>query len=204
MKPISFHKCSPISLRRLDWALLIFFLINACQWPTVGFRKEIGSQVDELNGVPVYYNGLIGHVSGRSLAPDGYNLGLKYQCVEFVKRYYYQHLKHKMPDAYGHAKDFFDHRLKDGLYNRRRGLTQFSNPSKSPPRQDDLVIFSGNTFNPYGHVAIIASVSTDEVEIIQQNPGPFGSSREKFPLVRDGGRWRIEGSGLLGWLRKAD
>ncbi|MFA0963395.1 hypothetical protein AB9P05_16445 [Roseivirga sp. BDSF3-8] len=51
-------------------------------------------------------------VSGRNLTPDGYNLGLKYQCGEFMKRYYYLHLNHKMPDSYGHARDFFNPSLK--------------------------------------------------------------------------------------------
>ncbi len=49
---------------------------------------EVGDKVDSLNGVYVYYNSNVGNVSGRNLASDGYNLGLKYQCVEFVKRYY--------------------------------------------------------------------------------------------------------------------
>ncbi len=51
--------------------------------------NDIGSIIDEFNGVAVYYNHNVGNVSGRNLAPDGYNLGLKYQCVEFVKRYYF-------------------------------------------------------------------------------------------------------------------
>jgi hypothetical protein len=61
----------------------------------------------------VYYNGGVANVVGRNVSVDGYNLGLKYQCVEFVKRYYYQHLGHKMPDTYGHAKDFFDRNVAD-------------------------------------------------------------------------------------------
>ena len=68
---------------------------------------EIGDKVDSLNGVFVYYNHSVGNVSGRNTTADGYNLGLKYQCVEFVKRYYYENLNHKMPNSYGHAKDFF-------------------------------------------------------------------------------------------------
>jgi len=64
---------------------------------------DVGEKVDSLNGVYVYYNGSVGHVSGRNLVPDGYNPGLKYQCVEFVKRYYYQHLNHKIPDSYRHT-----------------------------------------------------------------------------------------------------
>lgn len=90
---------------------------------------EVGQKIDELNGVNIYYNGGVGNVNGRLLTEDGYNLGLKYQCVEFVKRYYYEHLNHKMPDTYGHAKDFFDSSLKDGEKNKQRNLIQYLNPS---------------------------------------------------------------------------
>ena len=168
---------------------------------TVTSRKP-GDQVDSLNGVAVYYNGSVSNVSGRHLAPDGYNLGLKYQCVEFVKRYYYQHLNHKMPDSFGHAKDFFDRSLSDGQNNRRRNLTQHTNPSSSKPRPDDLLVFGPTTFNQYGHVAIVSAVSDNEIEIIQQNPGAHASSRETISLKRKNGRWYISNSRVLGWLRK--
>ncbi|MFN6047371.1 MAG: hypothetical protein ACK45C_05080, partial [Bacteroidota bacterium] len=65
---------------------------------------SIGDKLDSFNNVYVYYNGSISHVLERNISKDGYNLGLKFQCVEFVKRYYYQYYKHKMPDSYGHAK----------------------------------------------------------------------------------------------------
>jgi hypothetical protein len=68
--------------------------------------KEVGDVVDALHGVSVYFNGGVNHVLERNLADDGYNIGLKYQCVEFVKRYYLEHLNHRMPDTYGHAKTF--------------------------------------------------------------------------------------------------
>ncbi|OCG61857.1 hypothetical protein [Gilliamella sp. GillExp13] len=64
----------------------------------------------------VYYNGSINNVRGRNIAKDGYNLGLKYQCVEFIKRYYYQRFNHKMPNSYGHAKEFFDPSIVDGKW----------------------------------------------------------------------------------------
>ncbi|TRX47045.1 CHAP domain-containing protein [Fulvivirga sp. M361] len=163
---------------------------------------EVGQKIDELNGVLVYYNGGVGNVNGRRLAEDGYNLGLKYQCVEFVKRYYYKQLNHKMPDTYGHAKDFFDSNLKDGEKNKQRNLNQFTNPSKSKPKTNDLVVYSGTTLNKYGHVSIISNVTENEIEIIQQNPGPFGKSREKFDLILEDGKWRIDNDRILGWLRK--
>ncbi|MPM06083.1 hypothetical protein SDC9_52378 [bioreactor metagenome] len=172
---------------------------------SIGINKKeytIGKPVDSLNGVYVYYNGPISNVCGRNVSADGYNIGQKYQCVEFVKRYYYQYLHHKMPDSYGHAKDFFNTKLKDGQKNKARGLIQFSNPGKSKPKPDDLVVFGGTDHNPYGHVAIISFVSNSEIEIIQQNPGPYASSRVRYPLKKINGKWKINNENILGWLRK--
>ncbi len=179
--------------------LTLLFLFPQCQ-PRKS--RKIGQKLDSLNGVYVYYNGSGGNVSGRNIAKDGYNLGLKYQCVEFVKRYYYQHLKHKMPDSYGHAKDFFNASLPDGAKNTRRALTQYRNPSRSKPKVDDLLIYNGTTFNRFGHVSIVSKVGTDEIEIIQQNTGPGGHSRETFALSQKDGRWEIKNRLILGWLRK--
>lgn len=162
----------------------------------------VGQKIDSLNGVTVYYNGGVGNVDGRALSKDGYNLGLKYQCVEFVKRYYYEELNHKMPDTYGHAKDFFNAQIKDGAINKQRNLLQFKNPSNSKPKINDLVIYSGTLFNKYGHVSIVSNVTDNEIEIIQQNPGSFGDSREKYELTHDNGKWSIRNDRILGWLRK--
>lgn len=163
---------------------------------------EVGQKIDSLNRVSVYYNGVVGNVDGRALSKDGYNLGLKYQCVEFVKRYYYEQLNHKMPDSYGHAKDFFNSQIKNGEINKQRNLKQFKNSSKTKPKVDDLVIYSATTLNKYGHVSIVSNVTENEVEIIQQNPGPFGNSREKYKLLNENGKWRIDNERILGWLRK--
>ena len=188
----------------LIFGILILLIVGffASKRINLNPNYEVGQKIDSLNGVAVYYNGGVGNVDGRALAEDGYNLGLKYQCVEFVKRYYYEELNHKMPDTYGHAKDFFKSQITDGEINKQRNLKQFKNPSKSKPKINDLVIYSGNTLNKYGHVAIISNVTENEIEIIQQNPGPFGSSREKYELTNSDGKWQIENNRILGWLRK--
>lgn len=174
--------------------------------PRMRFNMALspGDPVDSLNGVLVYYNGRIDHVSGRNLAPDGYNLGLKYQCVEFVKRYYYEHYHHKMPDSYGHAKDFFNSSLSDGAVNTRRDLKQFTNGSQSRPKQGDLLVFDATIWNKYGHVAIVSEVKEESIEMIQQNPGPDASSRVTYHLDQEEGLWFIQSSTLLGWLRKKE
>ncbi len=164
-------------------------------------KFEIGQALDSLNGVKVYYNGGVGHTGKRNVSGDGYNIGLTYQCVEFVKRYYYEFYHHKMPDSYGNAKDFFDQSVEDGELSKKRDLIQFTNPSKEKPCSGDLVVFDGNIANPYGHVAIISKVAEQTIEITQQNPGPYASSRANFTLDSTNTGFRIEEARLLGWLR---
>lgn len=180
----------------------LIFLRKDLQVSAPFLQQETGSKIDSLNGVYVYSNGKTSNVSGRNIAPDGYNLGLKYQCVEFVKRYYYEHLGHSMPESYGHAKDFFDPSLKDGQLNTARNLVQYRNNGKEKPRVDDILVFKENNFNPYGHIAIVADIQGDQIEIIQQNAGPFSSSRESFKLEPASHKWIVKNSNLLGWLRK--
>lgn len=167
------------------------------------FEKKnlnIGDTLDVFNDVYVIYNKSMNNTSGRHLTKDNYNLGLKWQCVEFVKRYYYNFLHHKMPNTYGHAKDFFNPLLSDGKLNRDRNLIQFVNSNKSKPQVHDLIVFDGNVFNPYGHVAIISKIGEDYIEIIQQNVGK--TSRDTINLEHENSKWYIGDSSVLGWLRK--
>jgi len=159
--------------------------------------------IDTFNGVDIYYNGKVANVSGRNVTSDGYNLGLKYQCVEFVKRYYYEYYNHKMPNSYGNAKDFFKQSLFDGEYNKDRGLIQYINPSNSKPKVGDLVIFGATQWNKFGHVAIISKVKSNRIEIAQQNPGSNNPSRKSYSLNQTNGKYDIDSPYVLGWLRKS-
>ena len=162
--------------------------------------KKVGDTLDVFNDVYVFYNKSMNNTSGRNVAKDGYNIGLKWQCVEFVKRYYYDHLNHKMPNSYGHAKDFFNRSLKDNQKNKDRNLVQFTNGSQLKPEVNDLIIFDANIFNSFGHVAIISKVTKNSIEVVQQNVGK--DSRETFKLVNKNNKWTVHGNGVLGWLRK--
>ena len=157
---------------------------------------EPGSKVDEFNGVAIYYNGHVDNDFGRNVAPDGYNIGKKYQCVEFIKRYYYEYYNHKMPESYGHAKDYFNMRLRDGEFNAERGLVQYTNPSKSRPMVGDIIVMKGK----YGHVGIVSFVANNAIEMAQQNTR---TSRRQMHLTYHAGdgTWEINNSRVFGWLR---
>ncbi len=198
-----------MKLTKRNKILLVVVLLLGLSYPVYRFVKkinpntkfEVGQKLDSLNGVYVYYNGGIDNVEERNTSSDGYNIGLKYQCVEFVKRYYYEFYKHKMPDSYGNAKDFFNASVKDGELNKERNLLQFRNPSAVKPEIGDLLIMDGHAGNPYGHVAIVSNVYQDAIEVIQQNPGPFAASRALFSFDKGDSGYKIKNERILGWLR---
>jgi len=155
----------------------------------------IGEVIDEYRGIPVYYNGTPYESQGRHVSPGGYNYGMKWQCVEFVKRYYYNRLKHEMPDTYGHAKDFFNRALRDGDFNAQRNLYQFINGGVFKPEADDIVVYQGDD---YGHVAIITEVGEDYLMLIQQNVGT--ATRHKIPFAKHNNHYYIMNKNVIGFL----
>ena len=177
----------------------VLFIIIAVLSMT-SYNPQRGDIIDTFNGVPVYYNGNNFRAStGRNITSSGYNLGLKYQCVEFVKRYYYEVFQHEMPDSYGHAKDFFDPDLDDVAFNSDRGLMQFRNVRNEPPAVHDIIIYGSMKDNPFGHMGIVTEVTRDSIEFIQQN---FGlKTRQKLQLVEFMGIYTVADYGILGWLR---
>ncbi len=169
---------------------------------SLGYHKcsdpKIGAVIDNYKGVAVYYNGSDVDCShGQYYSNDGYYYGQKWQCVEFVKRFYFEALKHRMPDTFGNAKDFLDNRVPSGKLNHRRGLLQYRNGSIDKPQVDDLLVF---TYGQYGHVAIISKVGDDFIEVVQQNVE--GHTRQVLPLSIKSGRYNIgDGTQPVGWLR---
>lgn len=160
--------------------------------------RHVGAALDNYRSVPVYDNGLLFFRSyGRHYAGDGYYYGQKWQCVEFIKRFYHDAKRHKMPDVMGHAKTFFDDTLPDGALNSRRGLIQYRNGSSEKPRPDDLLVF---TDTKYGHVGIVTDTAADSVEIIQQNI--LFHTRQRLSLAVTNGRYFVTTPRTpAGWLR---
>ena len=159
---------------------------------------KVGTKLDSHRDVPVYDNGLLFFRSyGRHYSGDDYYYGQKWQCVEYIKRFYYDTRNHKMPDVMGHAKSFFDEQIPDGGLNPRRGLIQFRNGSIQKPQPDDLFVF---TDTKYGHVGIVTKATADSVEIIQQNI--LGHTRQSFSLVTTNGRYYVNAPRKpAAWLR---
>jgi len=175
-------------------------VISFCFLSFTSFNFEVGQVLDKYYDVPVYYNGHnFRNVNGRNVTPDGYNLGLKYQCVEYVKRFYYDVYDHKMPNSYGHAKELFDTTLGDVAFNESRGLMQYRNTRYEKPQEGDILVYGQSPNNPFGHTGIICEVGQNHVTLIQQN---FGTkTRQQLNLAQFQGIYTVADYDVLGWLR---
>ena len=180
--------------------VLLTFILLLGQSHRAHKHNKVGEIIDIFNNIEVYYNGSLNNVSGRNTSYDGYNIGLLYQCVEYVKRYYYYRYDHKMPNSYGHAKEFFDKSLPDRKFNKQRGLYQFTNGSLYRPLPGDILVLDGTPKNPFGHVGIVTLSKESKCEIIQQNVG--SSTRHMFKVQMKDGLFFITDTSVLGWLRK--
>jgi surface antigen len=181
--------------------VIVLALLGAIGVLLIWNAWKVGRVLDSYKGVPVYDNSLFFFLSyGRHYSNDGYYYGQKWQCVEYVKRFYCDAKGHMMPDVMGHAKSYFDESLPDGALNKRRGLVQFRNGLNEKPCLDDLLVFNDTR---YGHVGIVTEVGKDYVEIIQQNV--LGHTRQRFLLTESNGQFFIVSPRRpAGWLRKVE
>lgn len=161
-------------------------------------KNHIGIPLDSYKGVVVYNNGEDSEkVFGVNKSSDGYVYGYKWQCVEFVNRFYHDVLGISISGG-GNAKEYFDSNVKNGEINLERGLLQYINGEGDKPKLDDIIVY---TNGKYGHVAIVCYVGEDYIEVIQQNIKD--KTRVKLPLTRKDDKIVVDdGKGLAGWLRK--
>ena len=80
------------------------------------------------------------------------------------------------------------------------GLVAFPNGGPNPPTANDIVVFKGE---PAGHVAVVTSVTSAQVNIIEQNWSYSGTA--SLVLSSSNGGYTVSRTGsayvVLGWLR---
>jgi len=162
------------------------------QWANPPYSH--GTWVGTVNGVDLYGNGSnVTYTSGYNYVSN-FNTGYKWQCVEFINRYYYQIYGMNIRQNGGHAYQYFGSAAS-------RGLIAYANGNSNGPKVGDILCFSGNT---YGHVAIITEVGSNFVKVAQQNV--VGLGHIQFSLSKTGNTISASnlGSGytVQGWLRK--
>src|SRR5205807_1641745 len=118
------------------------------------------------NGSPSYYRCSKSPKDCKNYVGGVYT-GVKWQCVEFIRRYYWivYHLNLGGHSKVSNAKTWYDNAAVVNLDRFPNCRSSSCKPNVIPQPGDILVSKGGK----YGHVAIVKSVSNGKVDIIQQN-----------------------------------
>lgn len=160
--------------------------------------QTCGQVIASYKGVDVFSNAPF--QAGLNDCETRGQYGLRYQCVEFVKRFYSQALHVSGAIAwYGNAVDYYHTAEAKGLLRFPNGATAVA------PEPDDIMVFSDYLTDTAGHVAIVTGVADGQVNLIEQNFSCTGTV--SLALSRDpaSGSWRVanrNGMPVLGWLRR--
>lgn len=116
-----------------------------------------------------YSDGPPNKVFDPSTGTNSHVTGERWQCVEYVSRYYWMVYKHDilLPPLQltsNDASNFWEN-IPDGAVDSR-GLVQYSNGGSVAPQVGDIIVFKSNTS---AHVAIARKVTNHSVYVIQQN-----------------------------------
>ncbi len=162
--------------------------------------KNYGEYLDQYKGVSAYSSGsCIANYIGNCANLPVYN---KYQCVEYVIRFYSAAIKIDTSSwvGSGNAATYYGSAS-------TKGLMSFPNGGSERPKPDDILAFSGGT-GGYGHVAIITEVTDTYVKVIEQN----WARNDAIHQIRYNKATNIMGSTnkyrpgtnyyIQGWLRK--
>ena len=120
-----------------------------------------GSTIDTLNGVTAYSNAC-------SMSIGCYDGFYKWECVEFVHRYYLTRFNIDTGSIPTAAQTL-------SLLKSNPLFETHQQPDPSIPQAEDIIVFGVNTNTPDGHVAIattdpvLQSGSTYTIPIIEQN-----------------------------------
>lgn len=177
--------------------LFTLFLI-----PSVYAAEPFGSEIGTFNNVAAYSNCSTSCVTCNNSCNslnyiDGTYIGIKWQCVEYVRRYYYNIYGLDLASLHrGDANTFYNNAGKMGLEKIQNGAT-------APPAVGDILVSNGGN---YGHVAIVRSVFGNQVCTIQQNfSNTDQDSNRCLSLSVNDGHFTVSGFSAMypikGWLR---
>ncbi|MCX6841788.1 MAG: CHAP domain-containing protein [candidate division WOR-3 bacterium] len=193
LNPVKVIRTVEHSERSWRPCLVLFCVVLAVgNWLSAGELSPWGTLVGEFSAVPAYSNGAVGNG-----VYDTY--GYRYQCVEYVNRFYVQMFAHKNMHGMGNAGDYYDN-------YQELELERYANGGTEPPKPGDILCSNGGT---YGHVAIVRAVTSDSVRVIEQNwNNDHRDSSVALAMDNSGGHYTVAHFSpsypVQGWLRKPD
>lgn len=140
-----------------------FTVVTSTSCSSCNGNPCFGTLLGSFNGVNAYSNCTAEYDSQTYNYETGINTGLKYQCVEFVNRYYkiVYGLDLKSTGIYGNANHYYSNAS-------TAGLTAYPNGGSVAPQIGDILCSNGNSSN-IGHVAIVKAVNSTSIDVIEQN-----------------------------------
>jgi surface antigen len=162
---------------------------------------KFGAYLGAFNNVLVFSNGHSDYVSMKDNLVGTVNLGTKWQCVEYVRRFYLGSFGVDLSQFHrGDANTWFDSA-------DRMKLRRFQNGGTAPPQGGDILASDGGS---HGHLAIVRSVTPTEVCTVQQNFSNDALDLNRcLPLTATSGRYLVRSFdtngtyAVRGWLRSA-
>lgn len=161
---------------------------NCTNWeirvPTGNYGCSIGS----FKGVDAKSNdGEIGTGCGR------------WQCVEYIKRFYYEAMGINLYKPIGIARNYWDKYDNTGDYSyiKNSGLEKCNNDFSCRLNLGDILVFSTA---PYGHVAIEVNENGSQIKIIEQNYRSDDNSERYLDIQTQNTKYKILDNTVIGWL----
>jgi hypothetical protein len=176
--------------------------LTACATP---FGETLGSS----GAVEAYSNCAPGCINPEPNEWQGTFTGIRWQCVEYVRRW----LLVNTGAVYGDvdiAADIWDQvdHLVDVASRKKLPLEAWPNGSTQPPRTGDLLVYA-RAYLGTGHVAVVTDVdyANGVIEVGEQNyqntrwPGDYA---RRIVLARKGDGWWLHDAYLIGWKHPVD
>ncbi len=157
------------------------------------------------SNVPAYSNGNDTYYSNENSFLYGVYMGLKWQCVEYARRWTFIRKSSIFQSVEG-ANDMWTQltyieRVSD---KQQFPLKRHSNGSPNPPINESYLIYPIQKDMPYGHVAVIVEVLPNAIRVAEQNfyfyYWPNNYAREIPVVFRDGLYYIGDQYVVYGWI----
>lgn len=163
-----------------------------------------GSVLGVAGGVPVYSNCSAKCVDRQPMKVHGVFTGIKWQCVEYARRWLLRH-KGAVFASVNVAADIWTkiHYLQRVNHKGRIALQNYPNGSRRPPSVGDLLIYA-RAYLGTGHVAVVTHVNlaSHVVDVAEQNYLNMkyaGHYARRITVIERNHRYWVLDPYLLGW-----
>ncbi|RUR05548.1 CHAP domain-containing protein [Legionella sp. km772] len=189
----------------LNAATLAKSCSTACASP---FGKKLGGS-----------NGVIGYSNCNNeceseewhkliIGQQAYKTGMKWQCVEYARRWYIQRLGYTFASI-DHAYEIWDLETANKVdSNLSVKWHKFTNgKTREKPRVNDLLIYNKKQ-GVHGHVSVVVKLSKGYIYVAEQNYANTTWENESYArkilLQRNPqGHYLLKDLGVIGWMRLA-